>query len=164
MDRVCKIDYRAGWSLQQWLTALRAETVRVEEHIGTVVLYLEKSLTFEDVPPLKNGLQAIFKVIRQHNRNCRIFISNLLSMPSNSPIGKPRVQSNFILLQAVRSINRILRKVHFLTVYEHFVSHKGKILRPTHHYFQENGQLTPLGCMVLRECFLREAGHKTYWF
>ena len=74
------------------------------------------------------------------------------------------MESNFILLQAVRSINRALKKVHFMSLYEHFVSKRGKIIKPMHKYFQEDGQLTQLGCMTVRECILWEAGLKTYWF
>ena len=91
-------------------------------------------------------------------------MANLLPRPSSSPVGKPRNETNFILLQAGSSINRAIKKVHFLTIYEHFVSSRGKILRPAHKYFQDNQQLTALGCMVMRECLLREVGLKKYWF
>ena len=161
-DNVCHVDYNPGWNLSQWLSALRAETVRIRSN--TVVLYLEKAITYEDVPPLKNGLQAICKIIRQHRKGARIFIANVLPRPSRSPLGRPRVETNFMLLQAVRSVNRAIKKTHFLTIYEHFMSKRGKILRPTHKYFESNQQLTKLGCIVLRECLLRETGLKSYWF
>ena len=48
-DNMCHLDYNLGWSLNQWLSALRAEMVRIRS--DTVVLYLEKVATFEDVPP-----------------------------------------------------------------------------------------------------------------
>ena len=163
-DNRCKVDYHPGWSFQQWLSALCTETIRIDSNTSVVILYLEKSLMYEDAPPLKNGLQAICKVIGQHSKGIHIFVSNLLPKPSSSLLGKPRVESNFILLQAVRSVNRVLKKIHFLTVFEHSTSQKGRIIRPTHQYFPEDGQLTAMGCMVLRECFMREAGLKTYWF
>ena len=56
-------------------------------------------------------------------------------------------------------------RVHFLTVYEHFMSKRGnRIIKPTQKYFDQDGALMTYGCMILRECFLREAGLKTYWF
>ena len=161
-DKLCKIEYRPGWGFRQWLAALRAETIRIS--CNAVLLYFEKSTTFDDAPPLKNNLEAICKVIRQHKRGVKIFVSNLLPQPSHSPVGKPRVESNYILLQAVRSVNQFLKKVHFLSVYEHFMSSKGKIIKPTHKYFQDNQQLTSLGCLMVRECWMQEAGLKTYWF
>ena len=69
-----------------------------------------------------------------------------------------------MLLQAVRSVNCALGKVHFLSAYEHFVSKRGKLIKPTHKYFREDGQFTVLGCLVFHECLLREAGLKSYWF
>ena len=129
------MEYRPHWTLVQWLGARRAETIRIE--CKAVVLYLEKAITFDDVPPLKNGLQAICKIIRQHKKGIRIFISNVLPKPSSSPVGRPRVETNFMLLQAMRSVNRVLKKVHFLTAYEHFISSKGRIIWPTHKYFQD---------------------------
>ena len=157
IDNICKVEYRPDWE-----GALRAETIRIE--CKAVVLYLEKAITFDDVPPLKNGPQAICKIIRQHKKGIHIFISNVLPKPSSSPGGRPRVETNFMLLQAVLSVNRVLKKVHFLTAYEHFISSKGRIIRPAHKYFQHNQQLTVLGCMVFREVLLWEAGLKTYWF
>ena len=156
------IDHHQGWNFRQWISALRVETVRIR--CNTVILYLEKVEQF-DVPPLKNGLQTMCKIIRQHQRGARIFISNLFpKVPGNTP-GKLLPEINFVILQAVRSGNQALGKTHYLSTYEHFVSRKrNKVIQPTHQYFRENGHLTTFSCMVLRECFLREAGLKTYWF
>ena len=82
-DAVCIVDYHPGWKLRKWMSALRSEIVCMS--CFTVVLYLEKVQEFEDVPPHKNGLQVICKIIRQHKKGTRIFISNLLPTPSKSP-------------------------------------------------------------------------------
>ena len=161
-DKTCVMEYHPQWKFKHWIAALRAETVRIQAN--TVVLYLEETLAYEDVPPLKNNLHTMCKTIRQHCRGARIFIANLLPQIQHSLLGRPRVESNFTLLQAIRNVNRALSKTHYLSVYEHFVSNKGKVIRPLHKYFQENDQLTNYGCLILRECLLCEAGLKTDWF
>ena len=162
-DKVCTVDYKAGWSFNKWVSALRSESVRVKCH--TVILYLEKTQEIADVPPLKNHLHTICKILRQHNRGICIFVSNFLPRIPGTPLGRAPTEVHFMLLQAVHSVNRAVGKVHYLSTYEHFVSSKNhRIIRLTHHYFRENGQLTHFGCMILRECFLREAGPKSYWF
>ena len=160
-DNVCQVEIHPEWGFPQWVAALRAETIRVACHI--VVLYLEKTVVYPAVLPLKNGLQSVCKAIRQHHHSACIFVGNMLPSPSRSPL-KGRVESDFILLQAVRSINRVMGKVHYMSLFEHLVSRKGNIISPTHQYFREDGDLTGFGCMVLRECILRESKVKTYWF
>ena len=129
------------------------------------MLYLENTATYSDIPPLKNGLQSLCKAIRQHHRTCRMFITNLLPSPSSSPQRRTRNHAEFTLLQAIRSANRALGKIHYLSLFEHFVScRKTTTIRPTHKYFTEDFGLTPLGCMVMRECIIWEAGLKTYWW
>ena len=163
VDRVCKLEIHPGWDTRQWVSAIRAETIRITCH--TVVLYFEKTATYSDVPPLKNGIQAVCKAIRQHHHTARIFVSNLLLAPSSSPLRRSRAESDFILLQAIRSVNRIMGRTHYLSLFEHFVSgRKSKIIKPTHKYFREDGDLTPLGCMIMRECLMQEVGIKNYWF
>ena len=103
-DQICVLSYQPQWSFNQWIAALRAETVRVKCH--TVLLYFEKVQDFQEVPPLKNVLHTMCKLIRQNNRSARIFISNLLPRMSGSPLGRPLVEVNFVLLQDVRSVNR----------------------------------------------------------
>ena len=163
-DNICVLDYHA-WNIRRWVEALRAETVRIQ--CNTVILYLEKAQEFSDVLPLKNILHTICKVIRQHNKGTRIFITNWLPSVTSSPLAKAKTrnESEFLLLQAVRSINRALHKVHFMSTYEHFVAKDGKIISLVDQYFPEGStQLTRYGCMILLECFLRETGLKTYWF
>ena len=160
-DNVCLMEYRPGWTFKQWIEALTAEIICIS--CSTVILYLERVKDYEDVPPIKNPLQTICKIIRQHKKEARVFIANVLPRASWSPMDRP--DNHFILLQAVCSINRILRKVHYLSIQEHLISKKGKVIKPVHKYFQgDNTQLPVLGCMVVRECFLREAGLKKYWF
>ena len=135
-DHVISVEFRPGWDLKQWLSALRAEVIRIT--CGTVILYLEKTQDYSEVAPLKNNLQAVCKVIRQHNRNTRIFIVNMLPKPSHSPVSKGRLQTDFVLLQAIRSLNRSMGKIHYLSIFEHFISKKGHIIRLTHKYYQES--------------------------
>ena len=147
-DNVCVIETHEGWNFKQWISALRVGSIRIT--CRSVVLYLEHSSTYTDVPPLKNALLTVCKIIRQYDRNIRIFISNLLPSPSYSPLKRSRVEKDFLLLQAIRSVNRVIGKVHYLSLFEHFVSLSGKIIQPTHRYFREDGDLTYLGCMVMR--------------
>ena len=148
--------------MNKWLATLRAEMIRVTTHI--TVIYFEWTELFSDVPPLKNRLQPICAVLKQHNRGMKVFVANLLPRIPNSPM-RNHLESDFILVQAVRSINRALKKVHLLSLYEHFTSSKGgRVIQPTQKYFQESGQLTRLGCLTFWECMLREVGVKPYWF
>ena len=132
-DNLCIVDFHPEWGFQNWISALRAETIRVKSN--TAVLYLEKCQDYQDVVPIKNSLQTICKTLKQHNRDIRIFIANFLPTATRSPVKTALAESNFNLLQAVRSVNRVLGKVHFLSVYEHFVSKTGSIIRPTHKFF-----------------------------
>ena len=161
-DRICVVHHHEGYRIRNWIAAMRAESVRIT--CGTVVLYLESVQGFSDVPPLKNCLHILCKALWQHNSGVRIFIANLLPRVSSSPLDRPIAEINYMLLQAVRSTNRALGKIHFLSLYEHFTTQKrSRVLTPTHRYFGEK-QLTRMGCLVLRECLLREAGLKSYWF
>ena len=103
MDNICKLEFRQGWNFGQWVSAIRAETIRISCH--TVILHLERALVYQDVIPLKNGLQTICKAIRQHHRTARVFICNGLPTPAASPIKRSRMTAEFTLLQAVRSTN-----------------------------------------------------------
>ena len=164
-DNICMMDYHPGWGFQHWISALRAETIWVK--CNTVVLYFEKSQDYEDVPPVKNSLHTICKVLHQHNQTVCIFIANILPKASASPVRRvlAETKNNFVLLQAVHSVNRALGKVHYLSIYEHFTSQSGSVIRPVHKYFkQDNVQLSSYGCLIFRECVMREAGIKSYWF
>lgn len=163
-DTVCMVDYHPYWDFPSWVAALHAETVRIT--CNTVVIYFEKVQVYQDVPPIKNPLQAMCKIIEQHNRSVRIFVANLLPRVTHSPVDRPLSEVNFVLLQAVKSISRAMGgKVHFLSLYEHFTSKRGSVIAPTYRYFlEDNTSLSKYGCMVMRECILREAGLKTYWF
>ena len=163
-DNISTVDFKPEWNFRKWISALRAEMVRVDCH--TVILYLERIQQYEAVPPLKNNLHTMCKILRQHYQGVRIFVSNLLPRAQgSSPLSRPMAEVNYILLQAVRSVNQALGKVFFLSTFEHFVSSRNcRIIKPTHMYFRQDGELTQLGCITLRECFLREAGLKPYWF
>ena len=147
------MDYHLGWGFNTWIAALRAETIRVK--CNTVVIYLDKFQDYENVLPIKNALHTMCKTINQHQPGIRIFVANLLPAVTTSPVSRNLAQANFTLLQAVRSVNRAMGKVHFLSINEHFVSSSGSIIWPVHQYFmQDNIQLTKYGCMVFRECLL----------
>ena len=161
-DNICIMDFRPGWSLKWWTASLRAESIRIQCH--SVILYFEMAQNME-VQPLKNTLQALCQVIRQHSRGARIYVANLLPRVHASPVARPLSETNFVILQVARGVNRALSKIYFLSTFEHFVSKRGnRIIKPTHKYFGETGELTGFGCLILRECFLREAGLKPYWF
>ena len=159
-DKVCVVDFHPNWTLKKWVAGLQAEIVRIQCNI--VVLYLERTEEILDVPPLKNMLHSICKVIRQHKAGARIFVSNMLPKVGGSPLRRS-AETSFNLLQAIRSTNRALLKVHYLSTFEQFCS-KGKIVKPTHQFFAQDGQLTQYGCLILRDCIMREVGIKSYWF
>ena len=98
--------------------------------------------------------------------NPKIFIANHLPVVTASPLKNPVLISNFLLQQAVWSVARALRGGVFeLSLFEHFTaSSNGKPLALSHKYFAETGQLTQLGCLILRECICRETEIKGYWF
>ena len=155
--------FKPQWVFKQWIPALHAEIISIK--CRTIVLYLEAMQQWDDVPPIKNGLETMCKVIRQHQPTSRIFVANLLPrVGGRSPVVTPINEVNFILLQAVRSVNQALGKIHYLSIYEHFISRKGRVIRPTSDYFREDSNFTRLGCMTFRKCVLRETGLKSYWF
>ena len=119
-DNVCLLEYHPDWKLKDWVAAIRAEVIRVT--LPTVIMYLENTLKFQDVPSLKNALHTLCKAINQHQPGCRIFISNILPRVSASPLDKPRGETNYELLQAVRSTNRAVGRVFYLSAFEHLVS------------------------------------------
>ena len=159
-DNICLSEIHPDWNMRQLVTALRVGSIWIT--CDTVVLYLEKMHEFA----AKNALENLCHIIRQHRRDACIFVSNSLPALPCSPLRKSVQEGNFLLLQAVCSVNRAIPKgkVHYLSVFEHFVSKKGKIIWPTHQYFKENAQLMVYGCMIFRECLMREARLKTYWF
>ena len=116
-------------------------------------------------PPVKNALHGLCKALRNYSNAAdpRIFIANHLPRVSASPLRKQITQTNFILQQAVRSVGRSLGRVFKLSLYEHFTSRHGSLLKPVSKYFASE-QLSYLGCLVMRECVLCEVGFKRYWF
>ena len=165
-DRLCKTEIRPWWPISRWVTAVRTGKIRICAH--TVVIYLEATCQWEDVPPLKNILQSLCRTIRSQTGDSqsgepRIFIANHLQQFGGTPVRTPIVISNFTLQQATRSICHAIGRVFELLIYEHFVSCRGRTLKPVQMYFHTNG-LSQLGCMIFQECVLREAGLKGYWF
>ena len=117
------------------------------------------------LPPIKNSLHGLCKTIKNLGNNPRIFISNHLPCVEHRPVCQPISQSNFVLQQAIRSVNRAMSGGIFeLTIYEHFVSSKGRIIKPKDQVFMDAESLTQYGCMVFHECAMRETGIKGYWF
>ena len=159
--------YVNDWPVKRWSQAIKMGEICIQSH--TVVLYLEASQAWKEVLPMKNALQSLCKVIRNHAGDChsgepRIFIANRLPKISSSPVQVPVNQCNFTLQQAIRSICRGIGRVFELSIYEHFVSSEGRRLKPTQNYFLETGALSQLGCLIFRECCLQETGVKGYWF
>ena len=160
-DPRCRLEYRQDWPLKHWAQAIRMGRIQVECH--TVILYLESTKCWNDVPPIKNALLSLCKAIRNHSQDPRIFVTNHLPGLSGSPVRIPVVISNYTLQQATRSVCRAMGKVFELSMYEHFMSSAGKVIKPAQKYLGSDG-LTPHGCLIFRECLLREAGLKGYWF
>ena len=161
-DNICQIHYREGWPLARWGQAIRMGDLKITQH--TVLLYLEVTRGWQDVPPIKNGLHHLCKTIRNYANKPQIFVGNHLPRISSSPVRHPVNVSNFTQQQAIQSVARVLGKVYELSLFEHFVSRRGKAIKPWHHYFSEDGNLTTFGCLIFRECILRESGLKPYWF
>ena len=101
-----------------------------------VVVYLEATQYWSDVPPVKNALHGLCKELRNYSNAAdpRIFIANHLPRVSASPLRKQITQTNFILQQAVRSVGRSLGRVFELSLYEHFTSRHGSLLKPVSKY------------------------------
>ena len=163
VDRICQVILK-DWPVKRWAQAIKAGEVRVKAL--TVVLYLEGTRNWADVPPVKNALQALCKTIRNYNTSGepRIFIANHLPRFSGSPVSATVPTTNFILQQATRSICRSISRVFEASIYEHFTSKKGKLITPVLKHFLNDHMLTRFGCLIFRECLLREVGVKPYWF
>ena len=163
-DKICRVIFHRNWPLKRWNQALKLGTIRLDCH--TVVLYLESTRSWQEVPPIKNSLTTLHKTIHSLSDNPRIFVSNHLPRVRVSPIQYPILHSNFTLQQAVRSTSRALKGGVFeVSMYEHFTSRKGHIIKPKDQIFISDDQgLTWFSCLIIRECLMREVGIKTYWF
>ena len=154
-----------NWPIKRWSPALRLGSIRLEGPIHHVALYLEGTRSWNDPPPIKNTLRTLCKTIKNHANNPKIFVCSHLPRVGCHPVQYPVVQSNFTLQQAVRSVARAMKGGVFeLSMFEHFISKKGKLLQPQDLVFGEGESLTEYGCMVFRECLMREVGIKSYWF
>ena len=164
-DKVVKVEYHPEWPIKRWAQAVKLGHIQLQH--TTVIIYLEGTQFWEDVPPIKNTLHTLCKAVRHLGVNPRIFIANHIPLPRGSPLKAPEKvkASNFIQQQAIRSVARAMGRIFEISVFEHFVSSKkNKLLSPVGTYFMDDGMLTKHGCLVLRECLLREAGLKPYWF
>ena len=83
-DKVCEVIYHKNWPLKRWNQALRMGLISVTSH--TVVLYLESTRCWQDVPPIKNTLTMLCKTLRNIGNNPRIFISNHLPRIGVNPV------------------------------------------------------------------------------
>ena len=144
---------------------LKPELSLFFNHAGLRIttLNMEGTKSWADVPPIKNSLQALCKVIRNHSLGARVFICNHLPRINGSPMQQDVSKSNFTLQQAVRSIGRSMGSVFELSIFEHFTSKKGKIPKEARKLFCDSHNLSPLGCITFRECIMREVGIKNYW-
>ena len=153
-DRICSVTLK-DWPVKRWGQAIHLGEVRITSPI--VVLYLEGTKNWRDIPPIKNSLQALCKVIRNHSLGVRIFVSNHLPQITSSPVQQPVSASNF-MLQLARAVGG---GVFELSIFEHFVSKKGKMAKDL---FVQADKLSQEGCLVFCECVLCEVGVKSYWF
>ena len=160
-DHICQVILHEGWPLKRWSQAIKLGQLHINSH--TVTLYLESVQYWTDMPPIKNGLTSLCRVIKSHGMEPRIFVSNHLPRWAASPVTSPVSQFNFTLQQGIRSTCRSIGSVYELSLYKHFTSAKGRIIKPADKYF-ELGSLSWFGCVIARECILREVGLKGYWF
>ena len=106
-DSVCEVIFHQNWPLRRWSQAVRLGTIGVK--CVTVVLYLEGTTRWSDIPPIKNVLQALCKTIRNHGSNPRIFVANHLPRVRSDPLRKDKItQSNYTLGHATRSVCRAM--------------------------------------------------------
>ena len=163
-NRIYQVEIRSQWDIRRWIQAIKTGEIIISVH--TILMYLETTRQWSDVPPMKNSIHSLCKAIRNHSStdDPRMFVATLLPKITGSPLWTPICNSNFTQQQAVRSVGRAMGKVFELSIHEHFILHNGKVIRPVYRYFAGDGSLSALGCMVFWECALREADMKTYWF
>ena len=110
-DNVCKLIYHPDWPVKRWVQAIKLGDIWIE--YNTVVIYLEGLRSWSDVPPIKNALHTLCKMIRMYGNNgLRMFIANHLPQAVGSPVHPPIANSNFTLCQAISSVSRAMIKVH----------------------------------------------------
>ena len=88
---------------------------------------------------------SLYKALRNHGNNPRIFISNHLPKVGEIALQRGSIsRSNFTLQQAIRSTGRMVGGIFELTLHKHFTTHRReRVLRPVDRYFRGNSQLTP---------------------
>ena len=72
-DKVCQVEYHPKWPLARWAQAIRLGQISID--CDTVVIYLEGTRQWKDLPPIKNMLQSLCKVVRALGNNPRIFVA-----------------------------------------------------------------------------------------
>ena len=162
-DTKIRVSLKESWSMTQWTQAFR--TGYLDYSCGKVLIYFEMLAEIPVPTPLNNAVLALCRSIRWKNTDCQIYILNLLPKISPTPVLGPSVPvANQHILEAVRNVNRRMGSVFYLSVFEHFFTKESGLLIPPCKHFRANGDLSQLGCMVLRECIFRESGMKSYWF
>ena len=130
-----------------------------------IVVCLYKFIHASGAIPLKNVVLALCRSIRSINSDCRIFIANLPPAIQRAPVlGKRIPELNEEILEVVLSTNRLMKKVHLLSIYEHLMGSDNKIASPVQRYYCKELEFTCLGCGIFREIVLCEIGAKPYWF
>ena len=61
-DNVCEVVFHQNWPLKRWSQAIQLGTINVK--CVTIVLYLEGTCRWSDVPPIKNVLHTLCKTLR----------------------------------------------------------------------------------------------------
>ena len=151
--------------LWRWNAVIRSQQIGIQ-YINVVVC-LRKLARVDGVTPLKNAIQCLSRSIRTVNPDCRIFFTNLPPNPQGvTPVLGKRIP--IINLEIQQAIEMVCRqgfiKLHFLSVYEHLVDARGRVITPVQKYFRHEQEFTTAGCALFREIIMREAGMKTYWF
>ena len=103
----------------RWNIDIRVRRVDVAGFFN-VVFCLNKLKNIDGAAPLKNSIQALCRSVRSVNGDCRIFVANLLPMTNTAVLARRILSLNEDIRVAVQSTTRALKKVHLMSVYEHY--------------------------------------------
>ena len=162
-DGRCVLAFKPGFTVDHWIKEIRSGDICVQYQ--NIMIFLERFRTLEIAAHLKNGVFSVCRAIRAKNTNCRIYI--ISAIPSVGPeavLGYKVKVFNRLLLSQVTNINKKMRQVFYIDMEGHFITDGGQKLFPMKQYYNLDGTLTKMGCLLFRDCMFREAGLKRYWF
>ena len=149
--------------LDQWTRAVRDRQVRL--HLPITVIAVQCIKLQECLEPLKNTLGALCRAIQSIGEdNGRIFIVNNVPNPRQAPVlGQRTADHNKLLFRAVIGVNKMLRRVFYCDMAQHFVTPgTTEWIQPVSQYFDQDGNLTETGCFMYRSCLFRKIGILPY--